>query len=24
MSMVAKDVLCCLEGTAPEYPFKAD
>jgi D-3-phosphoglycerate dehydrogenase len=24
MSMVAKDVLCCLEGTAPEYPYKAD
>ena len=24
MTMVAKDVLCCLEGKAPEYPFLAD
>ena len=24
MSMVAKDVLCCLEGKEPEYPFLAD
>ena len=24
MSMVAKDVLCCLEDKEPEYPFLAD
>jgi D-3-phosphoglycerate dehydrogenase len=24
MSMVAKDVLCVLEGKDPEYPFLAD